>query len=208
MRYPAEPSNFAGMSLRLRPGSLIVFEGLDRSGKSTQVKRLSALDWAAPGPRFTHMPSGMTDLTSSIYSLTENRQISSPLARQLLHIACHAENIGPITDARARHGLFLDRWWWSTVAYGWYGAGLAGSGLSESVFFGLIESVWAAHEADAVFLFMTPYENDSLNRDEVRSGYTALASEHEDVTIPVPRASPEETTDFILASLRDRELLA
>lgn len=171
--------NFTAMSLHLRPGSLIVFEGLDRSGKSTQIKRLSAPDWAAPGPRFTHMPSGMTDLTSSIYSLTENSPISSSLARQLLDIACHAENTGPITDARAQHGLFLDRWWWSTVAYGWFGAGLARSGLSESVFFGLIESVWAANQADVVFLFMTPHQNDSLNRDEVRSGYTALAAEHE-----------------------------
>jgi dTMP kinase len=198
----------AAMSLHLRPGSLIVFEGLDRSGKSTQIKRLSALDWAAPGPRFTHMPSGMTDLTTNIYSLTENNQISSPLARQLLHIACHAENIGPIADARVRHGLFLDRWWWSTVAYGWYGAGLARSGLRESVFFGLIESVWSGHQADAVFLFMTPYENDRLNRDEVRSGYAALAAEHEAITVAVPPVGADETTDFILASLRARELLA
>jgi dTMP kinase len=115
------------MSLHLTTGSLVVFEGLDRSGKSTQIKRLSALDWVAPAPRFIHMPSGMTDLTKNIYSLTENSKISSPLARQLLHIACHAENIEPIADARVRHGLFLDRWWWSTVAYGWYGAGLAGA---------------------------------------------------------------------------------
>lgn len=43
-----------------------------------------------------------------IYSLIENTQISSPLARQLLHIACHAENIGLIGEAR--YGLFLDRW--------------------------------------------------------------------------------------------------
>lgn len=67
------------MSLHLRPGSLIVFEGLDRSGKSTQIKRLSAFDWGTPGPRFTHMPSGLTELTGNIYSLTENSQISSPL---------------------------------------------------------------------------------------------------------------------------------
>jgi hypothetical protein len=71
--------------------------------------------------------------------------------RQLLHIACHAENIRPLADARVRHALFLDRWWWSTVAYGWYGAGLAMSGLNESVFFGLIESVWSAQQADVVF---------------------------------------------------------
>jgi dTMP kinase len=196
------------MGPRLRPGSLIVFEGLDRSGKSTQIERVSALDWAAPGPRFTHMPSGMTDLTSSIYSLTETSQISSPLARQLLHIACHAENIGPIADARARYGLFLDRWWWSTVAYGWYGAGLAIAGLNESVFLGLIESVWSAQQADVVFLFMTPHESDRLNKDEVRRGYAALAAEYEATTIAVPPLGPDETTGFILANLRDRELLA
>ncbi len=196
------------MSLHLRAGSLVVFEGLDRSGKSTQIKRLSALDWAAPTPRFTHMPSGMTDLTRNIYSLTENSQISSPLARQLLHIACHAENIEPIAEARVRHGLFLDRWWWSTVAYGWYGAGLAGAGLNESVFFGLIESVWSAQQAGMVFLFMTPHESDRLNRDAVRRGYAALAAEHEAIAVTMPPAGPEETTGFILASLRARELLA
>jgi thymidylate kinase len=195
-------------SLQLRPGSLIVFEGLDRSGKSTQIKRLSALDWAAPGPGFIHMPSGMTELTRNIYSLTENSQISSPLARQLLHIACHAENIGPIADARARHGLFLDRWWWSTVAYGWYGARLGSSGLNESVFFELIESVWSAQQADVIFLFMAPHESDRLNKDEVRSGYATLAADHEGITITVPSVSPEETTGFILSSLRAHKLLA
>jgi len=200
--------SLTAMSLHLRPGCLIVFEGLDRSGKSTQIGRLSALDWAVPGPRFAHMPSGLTDLTRSIYSLTENRRISSPLARQLLYIACQAESIGPIAEARVRHGLFLDRWWWSTVAYGWYGAGLAGSGLKESVFFGLIESIWSSQQADVVFLFMTPHESDSLNRDEVRSGYAALAAEYEAITVAVPPVGTEETTDFILARLRIRELLA
>jgi thymidylate kinase len=185
-----------------------VLEGLDRSGKATQMKRLSALAWAEPRPAFTHMPSGMTDLTRDIYSLTEERQISSPLARQLLHIACHAENIELIAAARERHGLFLDRWWWSTVAYGWYGAGLSVSGLERAVFFGLIESVWSAHHADVVFLLMHPHEKDRLNREKVRSGYENLAAEHQAITIAVPLADPEETTNFILASLRARELLA
>src|SRR5690349_5361670 len=77
---PHSAGSFASMtSLQLRPGSLIVFEGLDRSGKSTQIKRLSALDWAVPGPGFIHLPSGLTDLTRNIYTLTENSQISSPL---------------------------------------------------------------------------------------------------------------------------------
>jgi hypothetical protein len=55
---------------------------------------------------------------------------------------------------------------------------------------------------------MTPHEDDSLNRDEVRSGYAALAAEHEAITIAVPPVGSEETTDFILASLSARDLLA
>jgi hypothetical protein len=76
------------------------------------------------------------------------------------------------------------------------------------VFFGLIESVWSAQQADVVFLFMTPHESDRLNKDEGRRGYAALAAEHEVTTIAVPPLGPDETTSFILANLRDRELLA
>ncbi len=193
--------------LLLRPGSLVVFEGLDRSGKSTQIERISRLDWEAPGPSFTHMPSGMTELTKSIYSLTEHQRIRSPLARQLLHLACHAENISSIMDARAQRGLFLDRWWWSTVAYGWYAGHLAHTGLPESAFFDLIGSIWSSQSADALFLFLTPFESDDLNREEVRAGYEALAAENQSATVIVPAGGPEETTAFILSELRSRELL-
>jgi dTMP kinase len=191
--------------LSFRPGSLVVFEGLDRSGKSTQLKRLSMLDWETPGPLFTHMPSGMTALTRSVYALTEHERITSPLARQLLHLACHAENIESIADGRIQHGLFLDRWWWSTVAYGWYAGHLAESGLSETTFFGLIESIWSSQPTDVLFLFMTPFEKDELNRDEVRSGYMALAEEHAPTTVVVPPGDAEIT--FLLATLRNRGLL-
>lgn len=192
--------------LYFQPGSLVVFEGLDRSGKSTQIKRLSMLDWVTPKPKFTHMPSGMKALTESIYSLTEHENIASPLTRQLLHLACHAENIVSIADARTQHGLFLDRWWWSTVAYGWF-AGHLSANMSKSAFFGVIESIWSSQPADVLFLFMTPFERDELNRDEVRRGYLTLAEEHALTTVAVPPGDPEEITTFILANLRDRGLL-
>lgn len=193
--------------LYFQPDSLVVFEGLDRSGKSTQLKRLAMLNWAAPGPVFIHMPSGMTALTKSIYSLTESEKISSPLARQLLHLACHAENIKSIADGRRQHGVFLDRWWWSTVAYGWYAGHLDKSRVSKSVFFGMIDTIWSGLSADILFLFMTPFERDDLNRDEVRSGYMALAREHASITVIVPPDDPEATTNFVLRQLHDRELL-
>lgn len=68
--------------------------------------------------------------------------------------------------------------------------------------------MWSSQQADLVFLFMDPHERDRQNRDEVHSGYEALAAEHEAITIAVPPAGPEDTTEFILSSLRIRELLA
>ncbi|WP_158853018.1 dTMP kinase [Saccharothrix deserti] len=185
----------------------MVLEGLDRSGKSTQVQRLQELPWDEPRPVFSHMPSGLTTLTREIYRLTENEPISSALARQLLHLACHAENVTALQEARHTSGLILDRWWWSTVAYGWYGADLAAHGVDESAFFTLINSVWARLSADLVFLFMTPFERDALNRDAVRRGYAELASRHAKITINVPADAPRATTDFLASQLAARGLL-
>src|SRR5437868_1252792 len=107
--------------MRLRPGSLVVLEGLDKTGKTTQRKELAAAPWDPPTPLVTHMPSGLAELTEAIYQATEHHEIASPLARQLLHLACHAENLPALAEARQERGVILDRWWWSTVAYGWFG---------------------------------------------------------------------------------------
>jgi thymidylate kinase len=186
---------------------LVIFEGLDRSGKSTQVQRLQDLPWGEPWPVFSHMPSGLTNLTREIYRLTETEPISSALARQLLHLACHAENVTALQEARRTSGLILDRWWWSTVAYGWYGADLAAHDVDESAFFRLIDSVWSGLPADLVFLFMTSFERDALNRDAVRRGYAELASRYTEVTINVPADAPGATTSFVTSQLAARGLL-
>lgn len=193
--------------MRLAPGSLVVFEGLDRSGKSTQMNRLREFPWVEPAPMFIHMPSGLTSLTQSIYRLTETEPISSPLARQLLHLACHAENTEALSTARATGGAVLDRWWWSTVAYGWFGGHLGAEGVEQAAFFGMIDSVWCRHQADVVFLFMTPYRRDELNRDAVYDGYTRLAAQHPTLTVEVPASTPDATTDFITARLVEHGLL-
>lgn len=113
-----------------------------------------------------------------------------------------------LDHARRGRGVVLDRWWWSTVAYGWYGARLAAAGVNEAAFRGMIDAVWSRQAADVVFLFMTPYEHDELNRDAVRDGYARLAAHHPDITIEVPASNPAATTDFILGQLVDRSLLA
>jgi len=192
---------------RLRTGTLVVFEGLDRAGKSTQIDRFRTANWAQPEPVFLHMPSGQTELTQAIYGLTEHSAIDSPLCRQLLHLACHAENQGSIRGARAAGGVVLDRWWWSTVAYGWATGAVQSLGVSESVFFGLISAVWRDQPPDAVLLFLNPYEVDTLNTDAVSDSYRELAETHADIAIVVPSGDPEATEEFIARELRERGIL-
>jgi len=190
--------------LRLRAGALIVLEGLDGSGKSTQRQRLSDLPWAEPGPGFLHLPSGLTSVTRGIYQLTESCPIQSPLARQLLHLACQAELMPELVKLRERAGVILDRWWWSTLAYGWYGGHLADAGIQQSVFFGMIDTIWRRQPADVIFLFLTPFTADPLNRHDVRQAYEDLAERYAPATVVVPPGSEEDTTAFIVDSLRDR----
>lgn len=190
----------------LKPGSVVVFEGLDRAGKSTQLDLLSGLNWRSPVPTFAHMPSGLTSLTSRIYALTEHERISSPLARQLLHLACHAENMPELLAARDRGGLVLDRWWWSTMAYGWYANGQA-LGVDLETFQYMIAAVWSDLSADVVFLFATPFEIDALNEESVLRGYQVLAEAEYEHAVTVPAMDPATTADFILDELSARGLV-
>ena len=142
-------------TLQLMPGSVIVFEGLDRAGKSTQLTALSQAVEPSSA-ELVHMPSGLTPFTQSVYSLLEQSGPASGLARQLAHLACHAESHDALVAAAETRALVLDRWWWSTMAYGWYGGPVRQSGLSESDFRRLIEAIWAPITAAVVFVFLEP----------------------------------------------------
>lgn len=192
--------------MRFLHGSLVVLEGLDKTGKTTQAELLAALPWEQPAPLVTHMPSGLTELTEEIYRTTEHHHIASPLARQLLHLACHAENLGALIQARQKRGVILDRWWWSTVAYGWFG-GLR-TQLSEEAFLGAINMVWGGFDADIVFLFLAAHEADSHNVSAVSTGYAWLASRHVGDFVKVPPGSRERTTRFLVDELKRRHLVS
>lgn len=193
--------------VHLLPGTLVVLEGLDRTGKSTQMAALQELDWTPPAPVFTHMPSGLTELTGAVYELTEHHRIVSPLARQLLHLACHAENLPALSQARRDGSVVLDRWWWSTVAYGWGGGRLTDYGVDEKLFQTLIDTVWSGLDADIVFLFVDPHEADAHNRRAVAEVYESLAAAYPALTVRVPRQGLEATTAFLLKHLSMRGLL-
>lgn len=191
--------------LTFRPGTSVVLEGVDGAGKTTQRRALQAARWAGRPPLCAHMPSGLVQFTHSIYDLVEKSRIESPLARQLLHLSAHAESIQALQSAKRDTGLILDRWWWSTVAYGWFG-GLAAP-VTEEKFFGAVDMVWGGFSADVVFMFMTSRTVVSDDLARVSQGYRWLAERNPRIAVEVPAADPETTTRFLLNELQRRGIV-
>jgi dTMP kinase len=192
--------------LRLRTGSVVVFEGLDKAGKSTQVELLKQRTDVAK-TTWAHMPSGFSAYTQSIYQLLETNPPTSSMSQQLAHLACHAESMAALAAVPSAGALVLDRWWWSTVAYGWYGGALRSSGLEWSAFRAIVNHIWSPIAASAVFLFLTPREADANNVDGVSEGYRLLADEDPGATVLVPDLSPEATHQFLVDALAQADLL-
>ncbi len=195
------------VTLALNPGVSVVLEGLDGTGKSTQLSILkSALD---PGSVvLAHMPGGFTQFTRRVSEALEGdgEGPTSGLAQQLAHLACHAESIALLVAAINSGALVLDRWWWSALAYGWYGGPVRGSGLSEKSFRELIDVIWAPVVASVVFVFLEPHQVDSNNLAGVEVGYRTLLDQYPDLSVVVSGGSPSDTHDFIVRTLIQRGL--
>ncbi len=196
------------MTITLSRGTLIVMEGLDKAGKSTQIDRLRAvLD--PSGTTFAHMPSGFTRFSAGVYSLLEDRgqRPASGLAQQLAHLACHADSMPRLVDSTRDGALVLDRWWWSTLSYGWYSGALDDTAFTYPQFEALVKNVWAPIIPSLVFVFRTPHELDSNNNDRIAYGYTRLLEQHSDVATAIPDLNPDQTTELILSELAARGLV-
>jgi thymidylate kinase len=187
-------------TLTLRAGSVVVFEGLDKAGKSTQLARMKQVIDA--GTTFAHMPSAFSDFTAKLYRVLEDAPPTSPLARQLSHLACHSEAMPTLVQATSGGALVLDRWWWSTLAYGWYGRGGTDLGIDEHSFRTLVDSIWAPIRADVVFLFLHPCAEDSNNVDGVADGYDKIADQSPMTVLRVPVMAEDEAHEFLVAELK------
>ncbi|WP_252974032.1 hypothetical protein [Janibacter melonis] len=201
----------AKTDLTIRRGAVIVFEGLDQTGKSTQLNRLrGSVD--AESTVFAHMPTGFTTFTERVYRALEgeapDEKPTSGLAQQLGHLACHAESVPDLKRAAETRSLILDRWWWSTLAYGWYGGSVKQSGFPESSFKELIDTIWSPITPSIVFVFLEPHHLDPNNAPGVQDGYRALLMEHAESAVVVPTANEEETHSFVTETLLDRGLAA
>lgn len=190
----------------LRDGALVVLEGLDSAGKSTQGQALAnRLGGSGAALNRLHMPSGDTDVTRLVYGAMEGGDLRSSFAQQLLHLACHAEHAGRIAHLRDNGGLLLDRWWWSTWAYGVRSAAVSAN--ERRVLESVIDVVWGDVAADIVFLFLNPFSEDRHNVASVEPAYRQLADAHPDVAVAVPVLDVDGRTEFMLDELEGRGLL-
>lgn len=197
------------MPFALKPSAVVVYEGLDATGKTTQMERMEAgvyrPSYGTPmfdgSPVFLHMPSGSNKLGAMVYDYTEKAKRIEPFARQLLHLAVHAEEVdGAILPAlQSGQAVFLDRFWWSTVAYGW--EGLRGR-FSKRALRDLCQAVWAGVEPDVVYLFLEPHKHDRHNTRHVRRGYEWLAEEFSDIVTLVPSGELEDGTELHEANVQ------
>jgi thymidylate kinase len=201
---------------RLQPSSLIVLEGLDNAGKSTvhnAIKKASFPDgdgeplFGSPEPYFTHQPSGgSSSLGRKIYKLTESAGGDlSNKSRQMLHLASHFQHYDSDIIPRLESGqsVFMDRNYWSTFAYGYYGEDGFHEGMSEAKYLQMVKMPLRGYKPDVVFYFGNVWTDDHHNTEEVTQGYRWLLRHEEASTVVVPPLNPDDTIMFVFKTLRE-----
>lgn len=109
------------------PGQLFIFEGPDGTGKTTLSLRL--VEWLTSiGQPAQYVSSpGKVDgtLGKLVYDVHHNPQRFGlgqvfPVANQLLHVAAHIDALHTLIIPALESGtnIVMDRFWWSTIAYG------------------------------------------------------------------------------------------
>ena len=101
-------------------GHLIVFEGLDQSGKQTQAERLvGALELRRTAVRFLSFPEYGTAIGSEIDKALHGGREYAPDTLQLLYVANRFEFRAVITATLDEGGVVVcDRYMASSIAYG------------------------------------------------------------------------------------------
>jgi dTMP kinase len=115
------------------PGLFISFEGVEGSGKSTQLARLAARLAAAGCDVVTTREPGGTALGGRLRALLLERGGApmAPRAELLLYAADRAQHVAEVIDPALRRGAIVlcDRFLDATIAYQGYGRGLGAAAV-------------------------------------------------------------------------------
>lgn len=194
--------------MKLKPGALVVLEGLDSTGKSTQADLLGK----ETGGYVVHMPSSFHELTRHLYELMEEHRQIEPMTRQLLHLACHASSITQLIALRDEQGLILDRWWWSTIAYARAAIDpeeVRGEAVLNALSI-VAQTVWEPliprlEDPSASFIFLHPVKPDPHNTPALLEAYERRVMTSAARVVPLDNSG--WVHKFIMHELEDRGLL-
>ena len=203
----------------MTPGKFIVFEGIDGSGKTTQIKLLAQLLEKRGRPVLCTREPGGTDIGKRLRAM-----LLDPACRDMtrrteafLYAADQAQHVTEkiLPALRRRDTVLRDRFIYSTLAYQGGGRGLGGDFLAR-----LNELATAGLEPDAVILLDLPVE-DSISRvlgdrspdrleaeksdffRQVRRGYLEQAAQWPRLfKVVLAGAEVEEVHRSVLASLQ------
>jgi len=205
----------------LSSGLLIVFEGIDGSGKSTQIKRLSrTLDFRKIPCRVTKEP-GATPLGTHLRSLLLDPGVGIAREAELfLFMADRVQHVKEVLrpDLERAKIVLSDRLYEATMAYQGFG-----SGLSREFVASLNRFCMGNLNPDLTILLDLPVSVleerlasrdegrtrfESLGRDyfeRVRKGYLEIARVHRDRTLVMDATSSPDTLESeILKALVNR----
>ena len=184
----------------------IVFEGIDGSGKSTQIEHLQRkLVSRGYNPLVTQEPDG-TPLGKAAGQWLRGYPGLSPLTELLLFEAARAEHVEKVIQPALDSGriVLCDRFAASTVAYQSWGRGmdvelvenlngLASSGLRPSLTFFLDLSVEDAHSRKNNGDLDNFESQASEFRQRVRSGYQDIAARNPKTWVTLDATLSEPT---------------
>lgn len=175
----------ARMEALPRVGRLIAFEGPNEVGKTTISQALAHRIGSRGIPCEWHAFPGRLagTLGHHVYRLHHARdefglKEIAPAALQALHIAAHLDAIERVLLPKLGSGvdIVLDRFWWSTVAYG------VATGVSRALLESLVNSellAWQGRTPTLVIVLErqgTPHTQAALT-DPLRTQYRTLVSD-------------------------------
>ncbi len=196
----------------IKSGQLIVFEGLDAAGKTTQAEFFMG----GSDVLVSHQPSGAPGIGKQIYQLTEGTIELNPTARQFLHLACHAQHWQDelLPALASGKSVLLDRFWWSTVAYGYFDGEVANGRMTPQEFMDMVQLTMPSRlKPSIVFYFNSPYAEDRHNTERLVRGYEWLASylsHPNNIQYPiyrVPMGNMKEVHTWIMGVLKEEGIL-
>ena len=193
----------------------VSFEGLDGSGKTTQVERLRAALEADGREVVTAREPGGTELGERIRELVLHGEEMTPWAEALLYAAARAELVAEVVEPALARGadVLLDRYLDSSVVYQGIGRGL---GLDEVLELNL-QAVGGLLPDRTFVLALDPQSSlervgggpDRIERAgsdfhaEVAEGYERLAALYPERVVLLDAAlGPDELAARVLDELR------